>query len=265
MFLKFFFGKLYIIFAQRFPFFVINKKIIKKINGVSYELDLTQAIDSSLYFFGYFEKDTHKALNKLVTKNMTVFDIGANIGCHTFNLAKKATNGKVYCFEPMPYANKKLKKNHKLNNFKNIIIEEIGLSNKNEKKIITFKSNWPLNKKFRKNATNNNEIEFLKLDEYVNQKKINNIDLIKIDIDGYEFKFFKGAQKSLIKFKPQIIMEIGDMVERFDDNVFEMTAFLKSLGYKFYKESDFSNIDIDKTLKNIPPNKSINVLLKPNE
>ena len=89
MFLKFFFGKLYIIFAQRFPFFVINKKIIKKINGVSYELDLTQAIDSSLYFFGYFEKDTHKALNKLVTKNMTVFDIGANIGCHTFNLAKK--------------------------------------------------------------------------------------------------------------------------------------------------------------------------------
>ena len=55
------------------------------------------------------------------------------------------------------------------------------------------------------------------------------------------------------------------MVERFDDNVFEMTAFLKSLGYKFYKESDFSNIDIDKTLKNIPPNKSINVLLKPNE
>ena len=49
------------------------------------------------------------------------------------------------------------------------------------------------------------------------------------------------------------------MVERFDDNVFENDKqFLKSLGHPFYKESDFSNIDIDETPNQKYSTKQIN-------
>ena len=108
-----------------------NRAVIKaKVDGIIYQLDLNELIDRSIFYEGCFEPMTTAVINKYVNPGMTVLDIGANIGCHTLRLAKLVgKNGKVIAFEPMSWAYLRLKRNIELNDFNNIILEKLALSN----------------------------------------------------------------------------------------------------------------------------------------
>ena len=44
------------------------------------------------------------------------------------------------------------------------------------------------------------------LDNFVKENNINQIDVIKVDIEGYELKFLQGAKETIKRFKPKIII-----------------------------------------------------------
>ena len=97
---------------------IFDSKITNvKRKGIYWELDLDEGIDFSIFIFGFFEKETSRALDRLVNKGSVVIDIGANIGAHTLPLARLVgKKGKVYAIEPTKYAYRKLIKNLSLNN-----------------------------------------------------------------------------------------------------------------------------------------------------
>ena len=70
-----------------------NKIVMAEIDGIKYQLDLNELIDSSIYYEGCFEPMTTAVINKYVREGMTVLDIGANIGCHTLRFAKLVGGG----------------------------------------------------------------------------------------------------------------------------------------------------------------------------
>ena len=63
---------------------------------------------------------------------------------------------------------------------------------------------------------------------------------MKVDVEGFEYKVLKGAEKTIKKYFPVIVIEQND--QTFDDETgkhlgksdrsFEATEYLKSLGYK---------------------------------
>ena len=55
-------------------------------------------------------------------------------------------------------------------------------------------------------------VDTITLDEYCLNKKIKQIDLIKIDVEGAEMELFKGAQSILTSVRPLIICEVLDLV-----------------------------------------------------
>jgi hypothetical protein len=64
--------------------------------GLKWELDLREGIDLAIFAFGCFESETYQTIQKIVRPGSIVFDIGANIGAHTLNLARlSAPTGKV--------------------------------------------------------------------------------------------------------------------------------------------------------------------------
>jgi FkbM family methyltransferase len=249
---------------------------IDTINGVKYRLDLNELIDYSIFMRGYFEESTHNAIKALCKKDMHVIDIGANIGAHTFNLAKiVGNNGSVIAFEPMEWAFKKLKKNFDLNDFDNIILENSGLSDETIEKEEHFRSSWPVDKKTfsrvfseqtkeidSKNIKIKNKLQFSRLDDYL-KKHRKSVDLIKIDVDGYELKILKGAEDVLKNNSLIIIMELCPMcLLRCGDNVEDLVAYLDEKGFKFYNEQTmeiYSNIE--QMLSFFPGLSSINVVL----
>lgn len=82
----------------------------------TYELDLSQGIDFTIYFGNMFERRTQNALRRLVQPSSLVLDIGANIGAHSLLLAQLVgPSGRLLCFEPTDYAFTKLSRNLALN------------------------------------------------------------------------------------------------------------------------------------------------------
>ena len=67
-----------------------------------------------------------------------------------------------------------------------------------------------------------------KLDDY----EYNNIDFIKIDVEGFENQVVLGAKETLIRNKPIIIVEQKGFSNRYKETQFEAIDTLKSYGAK---------------------------------
>ena len=66
--------------------------------------------------------------------------------------------------------------------------------------------------------------------------KIKKIDIILIDIEGFEYNFLVGGQKTILKYKPIIIIEIWDNKKRKNENMNttreQIIDMILLLGYK---------------------------------
>jgi hypothetical protein len=79
-------------------------------------------------------------------------------------------------------------------------------------------------------------IETDTLDNIVAANNIERVDLIKIDIEGYEMHALRGATATLTKFSPKLFIEVG--YQRLIDlgtSPNEMLAFLRGFGYSAFR------------------------------
>ncbi|UCB57083.1 MAG: FkbM family methyltransferase [Candidatus Omnitrophota bacterium] len=146
-----------------------------------------------------------------------ILDIGANTGI--FSLIAKAVNPKasVYAFEPVPRVIKKLRANCMLNNF-NIQCLEVAVSDYDgvgefyEEPLEHLYSATLAPHNSLKNSMKT-EVRVTRLDSFIEKEKIRP-DLIKIDVEGCEFKVLEGMGKSL---RPKILLENHSNISLGDD------------------------------------------------
>lgn len=252
--------------------------VTKKIDGINYELDLREAIDYAMYIEGSREPETSHALKVLCKRGDVVLDIGANVGSHALPMASfVGEEGKVYAFEPVPWAMNRMKRNLELNSFNNIVLEAMALSDTNEEVEMKFRASFKLGsnsgvgKEGKIDDSWWDECEQVKvrletLDSYVSIHKISRIDLIKLDVDGFEGKVIRGALETLKKFQPIIIMEVAPAWTKMrGDDVTVILRDMEQLGYKFYQESDFEPIiNLSEKIDALPPEGGFNILASVN-
>ena len=184
-----------------------------------------------------------KKINFLLGKNFSILvDVGSHHGEYILNIKKKFNIKEIYGFEPNPIAFKILKKN--VINFDEINIYNHGITDKEEDKILNQNvesSSSSINllnenskyykKKYflfnflnLKKVSNPINIKTISLANFIDKKKIDKIDLLKIDTEGYEFKVIKGLGESISKIK------LIHLEHHFDDMII-----------KNYKLSDIHN------------------------
>lgn len=248
--------------------------VTSKIDGINYELDLREAIDYAMYTTGSREPSTSRALKTLCKRGDVVLDIGANVGSHALPMASfVGEEGSVYAFEPVPWAMNRMKRNLELNNFNNIVLESIALSDTNEEVEMKFRASFKLGSKSGVGAAGKiddswwGECEHVQvrletLDSYVSARQLSRLDLIKLDVDGFEGKVIRGALETLERFKPIIIMEVAPAwIEMRGDNIRDILHDIEQLGYRFYREIDFELIsNLSEMIDALPPEGGFNVL-----
>lgn len=235
-----------------------NKTIVKTIDGIKYELDLGTLVHAQIYHYGCWEPDTTKLIETCVKEGMTVFDIGASTGPHTLRMAKLVgPKGKVYAFEPSSELYPKLIDGVLLNDFKNIVIERVALSDKEERKL--FYTNSLCRIKGEEIQRPEYSTMFTTLDLYTERFKVKYIDFIKLDVDGHETKILKGAQRIIKKSKPIMIVEFArGCQEKYGNSIEELKDIIESFGYSFYSVKTL--LKYDDVLDAVPETGSINVL-----
>lgn len=167
-------------------------------------------------------------------------DIGANIGYYTLLMARAVQpNGIVNSFEPVKKFREQLMWHINANNLQNNVkIFPFGLSNKNEYLEIMIDNPSATLHPLSFNISNRSESIILKpLDEVVDELGLENIDFIKIGIDGYELQFLKGAARTLKRFHHPIAMEFAQhCLHVAGSDVREQAQLLNDLGYSICKE-----------------------------
>lgn len=227
-------------------------------NGIYYQLDLSDTVDWYIYYG--FKEESRQAFYKLMLTGDHIVDIGANVGDVSLNAAKICgENGKVHAFEPDPINYQRLQNNLRLNHFTNIQTHQLGLGDN----VGTFVMRRVSDGNQGMNRIVNHppggkatiEIEVTTLDNFFEKNGIERVDLIKIDVEGFEYKVLKGAEKTLNRFQPVLFIELDDQnLSEQGSSAKELVQFLEEKGYelthaeknkKVTSETDFKNCHYD--------------------
>ena len=177
----------------------------------------------------------------LPNKNITILDIGANIGWYSFLLGKLGYE--IISFEVSSINNYILKKNFCLNKDIDMTIINKGIGLEEEKCLLHHPSknigdaiilcgenvNIP-----RKNEDIIEEIKFTKLSNYIPFLKNKNLALIKIDIEGSEGKAINSGIELITKYHiPFIFLEfVPDYLKMQGTDPKEFLEIFEKNGYK---------------------------------
>lgn len=226
-----------------------GKKKIETIDGITFDLDLSEMIDICIYVHR-FEREVTDFIDVVCRKDLVVLDIGANIGAHCLRFAHiVGGEGKVYAFEPTDYAYAKLQRNIALNKFGNVESYQMALSNQNllEQKI-DYRSSWRTDGRQVKCSS---IVNFIKLDDWSKNILLSKLDIIKIDVDGNEFNVLDGGRELLRQFKPMVIAEVGAW--HFVDAKTNPWLILAEMGYRFWDiQSRSEYLTLEQLRKRLP-------------
>ncbi len=141
------------------------------------------------------------------------FDVGANKGEFTFMACKCIKSKQVYSFEPNQQLFLYLSKI-----FTEVNLRAFALSDKegranfkipeiNAQSDDTLGTLETTHVEQAETGRNTYEVKTITLDGFVELENIQRLDLLKIDVEGHEGSVLKGAEKTLEKFHPAIIIE----------------------------------------------------------
>lgn len=234
-------------------------------DGINFYLDISDLVDWYLYFG--FSESSRNNLYQNISPGNTIIDVGANVGDTTLHIAKLiGCEGSVHSFEPDPINFKRLSNNVESNDFSNIVINNKGLGNVPGKFTIhqVAEGNKGMNRILTKTEStfSSSEIHVTTIDSYLNRKGITEIDLIKIDVEGYELNVLQGAREILYKSHPLLFIELDDNnLKEHNQSSKDLVEFLEELDYEFLRADtnekitssfDFSNCHFDIVAHFIP-------------
>lgn len=174
-------------------------------------------------------------LKKHIKQNDIVLDIGANIGFYATILSDiVGEKGVVHCFEPDSKNFEHLKKT--TTDFKNIKINNKAVGPKTEKLKIYTSKNLNVDHRTYKPEEYDKEIEIdaVSIDDHLASNP--KVDLIKMDIQGFEMQAIQGMQTILDKNKDiKLISEFWPYgLKKAGSSVTEYFNFLQSKGFTCY-------------------------------
>ncbi|MBI2798435.1 FkbM family methyltransferase [Candidatus Saccharibacteria bacterium] len=218
------------------------------IRFIQYPWDLTSTDDAISHDF---YKPEFMAYDKLLKKNDVVIDLGANVGLHSVYIAKllKGT-GHIYSFEPVPDTYRLMLETLSLNRVDNVSPYMVAMGNKPGKtKMNIFDQKYSAWNTFGKpqfgdhKPTKSIFVETQKLDGFAKQTKINKIDFLKIDVEGFEKQVLQGAALLLKNNKISILsFEVSEIpLKGANSSAREIFKILEDFGYNSYRYNPEKN------------------------
>jgi FkbM family methyltransferase len=188
---------------------------------------------------------------KVVSKGSTVFDVGANIGIYSL-LASKRTgaDGHVYSFEPSDWAFQRLNENISMNEFKNISVFKVGVSDKKgtasfhvcEDDAYNSIGSTPMQE-----VKSVKQIDICSIDDICTANNIKRIDIIKIDTEGADLLVLQGARGMLNSADPPIVFcEYNkNITSGYAYSLEDYRNYISGIGYKAFEFKNNMLVEFD--------------------
>lgn len=192
-------------------------------------------------------------IQDLIKDFKIVFDIGANIGWFSLHLSKFLENKEslVYSFEPIKSTFDSLNDNIKLNLINNIKTYNFALGHNAEKKVFFLPKTTGSVGASMCNILQEDciiqECAVKKLDDFIKESQINQVDFIKCDVEGAELFVLRGALNSLENYKPVLFLEmLRKWSSKFGYHPNDIIDLLSSMNYLCFAFENRNIRKIDK-------------------
>ena len=235
-------GNIFYYFFYRFSRLFLNNDIEIKIDNfkvsASYDKNKTSHFLLKKCHFGDdIELSVIKKFSKI--KKVFLLDCGANYGFYSLYAASISPLNRVIAFEASKQTCKEFTRNLEINRSLNIKLENLGVSNSNNKYLKFNESEKDWESSFSHNnfvSSVSQKVRTIKIDDYLKNKKIKDYFLfLKIDVEGNEFEVIKSALNIIKKNSPIIIIEFSkyNFLEK-NENYKFFNQFLKKFNYNIY-------------------------------
>ncbi len=171
-------------------------------------------------------------VKKYLKPNSVILDVGANIGATSAIFSVLVENAQIYSLEPGPKNFEFLQTNMRENGFKNVKSFMLGAGEKKEELLFHENSAWGYFDNNRESGAFSSRVPVVTLDEFVEIERIEQVDFVKIDVEGFEPQVLEGMKEVIKRFNPKIMFEFNSfaLLAFGGNNPFD---FLESINKKF--------------------------------
>jgi FkbM family methyltransferase len=191
----------------------------------------------------FSDREERKLLRQLVKPGMIVADVGANIGIYTRFLSRLTGEcGHVYAFEPSPENFARLREN--VSEIKNVTPVQSAIGSTTGEITLYFSEDLNVDHHTYDSGDGRRKtsVSLICLDDYF--KTGHRIDLIKIDVQGFEYSVLQGARR-ILKENPEIkiIMEYWPYgLKKAGTSPEALLQLISSMGFASRDVSDHSGV-----------------------
>jgi FkbM family methyltransferase len=217
---------------------------------MSLNLTFRQRLGWVAHVFKAATQNHHPELERLfapmIAPDAVIADVGAHGGQFSKMFARLAPRGRVFAFEPAPYARAVLEPALRWNRYGHVTVEPYGLSDAPG----SFTMSTPL-KRGRAEVgfglahlgtdddprpMRTDTIEVRTLDSFATAHSISRLDFLKADVEGWEARMLAGGLATLTACKPVLFLElVQSSLTRAGSRAEEVFAMLTPLGYRARK------------------------------
>lgn len=152
----------------------------------------------------------------------TILDCGAAYGDTLLAFRVLYPHSRIYSFERGYKTIERARKNMKLNQIENVVLMNAFLYQDSGNHILNMDTGKIDDEKY---GSNQHEIETLAIDDFICENNIEDIGLIKFDIEGGEIPALNGSIETIKAFKPLLYVPIYHL----DSDIYTIPSFLKEL------------------------------------
>jgi FkbM family methyltransferase len=157
---------------------------------------------------GRYEVEETNLMRRFLHPGQTIVDVGANVGYLTRFFARQTgPAGKVYAFEPNPIIFPLLEKN--VAGLRQVSLYNLGLSSSDTRlpiffpgddhSVASFAKEYPATHIFyqKSGQLNSASAELVAGDNFMNRIGVHRIDILKIDVEGWELNVLAGLERTI--------------------------------------------------------------------
>jgi FkbM family methyltransferase len=172
-------------------------------------------VENNLYWEGVkgFDPECVVPWVAFANASRTVLDIGANTGFYGFLAASTPTGPEVHAFEPVGRIAALLRSNCELNPGLRIKVHQcaVGAHDGSADLFDPGGDNCysaSLSSTFLASKTETYRVDVVAIDTLVKRHELDNIDLVKLDVEGCEEMALDGMAETVRVFRPTILLEV---------------------------------------------------------
>jgi FkbM family methyltransferase len=186
-------------------------------SGLRIHVESVDHLQLLIYYLGVFEPRSVSVLRQIVKLGATVVDVGANIGLFTLESALAAgANGRVIAIEASRSHVGALRENLRLNTIGNVTTVEVAVADAPGEAILVRPDGGNLGM-FTLGAVRGDDahqVAVRRLDQILEEQGAGRVNVIKMDIEGSEYRALCGAARVLAEDRPAILIELNEIALR---------------------------------------------------